>query len=119
GSTAPPTYPIPPAVRWHATPPPPSHPLSLHDALPIYFPLNGDTNDYSPEGNQAGNLLTGATFVSKGGGGVGQVLQTTKTGGQDRSEEHTSELQSREELVCRLPLEKQTGARHQALRDVC
>src|SRR5436309_2912589 len=28
-----------------------------------------------------------------------------------RSEEHTSELQSRENLVCRLPLEKKTSAR--------
>src|SRR5438067_7180171 len=28
---------------------------------------------------------------------------------RDRSEEHTSELQSRFDLVCRLPLEKQNG----------
>src|SRR5690606_15453187 len=32
-----------------------------------------------------------------------------------RSEEHTSELQSRENLVCRLLLEKKKQARHQAL----
>src|SRR3712207_8046132 len=32
--------------------------------------------------------------------------QRTATGHQDRSEEHTSELQSRQYLVCRLLLEK-------------
>src|SRR5438477_9800502 len=32
-------------------------------------------------------------------------------GGQDRSEEHTSELQSHVNLVCRLLLEKKNGAR--------
>src|SRR5690606_8484593 len=32
--------------------------------------------------------------------------QPSATGGWPRSEEHTSELQSRENLVCRLPLEK-------------
>src|SRR3712207_8473589 len=32
--------------------------------------------------------------------------ERTRTGRQDRSEEHTSELQSRQYLVCRLLLEK-------------
>src|SRR5690349_22566429 len=32
--------------------------------------------------------------------------------GDDRSEEHTSELQSRRDLVCRLLLEKKKGKRH-------
>src|SRR5690606_22160631 len=36
----------------------------------------------------------------------GQELFTTETPRIDRSEEHTSELQSRENLVCRLQLEK-------------
>src|SRR2546429_5967683 len=35
---------------------------------------------------------------------------------QDRSEEHTSELQSRLHLVCRLLLEKTPSSLHQALR---
>src|SRR5690606_15561287 len=34
-----------------------------------------------------------------------------RTGSQDRSEEHTSELQSRENLVCRLLLEKKNNTR--------
>src|SRR3712207_8778084 len=37
---------------------------------------------------------------------VGQKLQQEYTGGAQRSEEHTSELQSRQYLVCRLLLEK-------------
>src|SRR5690606_40745992 len=38
--------------------------------------------------------------------GRGSVTQSTALLGQGRSEEHTSELQSRENLVCRLLLEK-------------
>src|SRR5690606_40097594 len=39
---------------------------------------------------------------------AGTVAMVSRTGytGEDRSEEHTSELQSRENLVCRLLLEK-------------
>src|SRR5215469_5289980 len=55
--------------------------LSLHDALPIPF-------------NRTGTTVT----VS----GVGTFRQATAA----RSEEHTSELQSRRDLVCRLLLEK-------------
>src|SRR2546429_1439208 len=36
--------------------------------------------------------------------------------GIERSEEHTSELQSRLHLVCRLLLEKKKGRRHAVLR---
>src|SRR6266496_6867500 len=52
--------------------------LSLHDALPI-FPGRDDPH-------------------------VGRQLRERV--GQERSEEHTSELQSRRDLVCRLLLEK-------------
>src|SRR5438445_8378460 len=66
--------------------------LSLHDALPI-------------------SQVADSAVVSSGGqigldwtlSGVGDV-----TG--DRSEEHTSELQSRQYLVCRLLLEKKKNA---------
>src|SRR5216683_7438471 len=53
--------------------------LSLHDALPIC--LHRDP----------------------GGSGPPQLRQRS---GEDRSEEHTSELQSRSDIVCRLLLEK-------------
>src|SRR5690606_42088809 len=60
--------------------------LSLHDALPIL--------------DQVGlsSTLTGLPSLSNIG------LATVPA--HDRSEEHTSELQSRENLVCRLLLEK-------------
>src|SRR5207247_9854372 len=61
--------------------------LSLHDALPIWSAMNGWNNPMA--------LLPPPT-------------QATTTSGSHaiRSEEHTSELQSRVDLVCRLLLEK-------------
>src|SRR3712207_7847833 len=76
--------------------------LSLHDALPICCQaLAGDiTNPPAP-----GDMLTSPSA----GGDMG----TPPSDGGDinsppsaRSEEHTSELQSRQYLVCRLLLEK-------------
>src|SRR5258707_4431915 len=59
--------------------------LSLHDALPIYSPCRGrGRREDLPGGRSARH-------------GVLHI---------DRSEEHTSELQSRQYLVCRLLLEK-------------
>src|SRR5690606_40586085 len=46
-----------------------------------------------------------ATWLPLGGGGTGVHTLTGNSGGMVRSEEHTSELQSRENLVCRLLLE--------------
>src|SRR5688572_31194672 len=37
---------------------------------------------------------------------IDKVVERTREGGQTRSEEHTSELQSQSNLVCRLLLEK-------------
>src|SRR5436309_12695773 len=72
--------------------------LSLHDALPI---LCGELR-----------LLLGFDVARETRGGQGG-LRGQARGTQDprqpqtpRSEEHTSELQSRENLVCRLLLEK-------------
>src|SRR5690606_39579997 len=44
-------------------------------------------------------------------GSPSQREHRTKTEARDRSEEHTSELQSRENLVCRLLLEKKNKKR--------
>src|SRR5690349_24993907 len=55
--------------------------LSLHDALPILYPAVD---------------LAGSPFAG----------QFPPTRAPSRSEEHTSELQSRRDLVCRLLLEK-------------
>src|SRR5690606_41329293 len=69
--------------------------LSLHDALPILSPACG-------LGLPAPEIRQAAAEPSAGGGplvGDRRLLPP-------RSEEHTSELQSRENLVCRLLLEK-------------
>src|SRR5699024_11467868 len=85
------------------TPPSALHSPSLHDALPIsvdlsshcLIPIYWDTSDerilsVSPTGN-----ITGKE--------IGKAIMTATM----RSEEHTSELQSRFDLVCRLLLQKQ------------
>src|SRR5690349_22844715 len=65
--------------------------LSLHDALPISCPLT--------------RIVTGTVVspeVARATGGTASNGTATLA----RSEEHTSELQSRRDLVCRLLLEK-------------
>src|SRR5205085_5815056 len=71
--------------------------LSLHDALPISLTLD--------------DLQQGAMFLTEKQGGSDVGLTTTiakpRSGFRGgRSEEHTSELQSQSNLVCRLLLEK-------------
>src|SRR5947209_14685393 len=67
--------------------------LSLHDALPIYVGRGADRDP----GQLGGEDRLRSPFVV----GIGVGVQEA-----DRSEEHTSELQSRQYLVCRLLLEK-------------
>src|SRR5690349_23446874 len=50
--------------------------------------------------------------VDRETGRAQRVHHDRSTGDQGRSEEHTSELQSRRDLVCRLLLEKKKDARH-------
>src|SRR3712207_7028909 len=77
--------------------------LSLHDALPIFAAV-------PPELAEQGPLMWGTPkqLASKlrvfGEAGLRHVV-LAPVGGL-RSEEHTSELQSRQYLVCRLLLEK-------------
>src|SRR2546430_17014237 len=71
--------------------------LSLHDALPIFFAL----------GRLRNKRQELATSVKSGH--VGQAcrkLTVLLRQNRARSEEHTSELQSQSNLVCRLLLEK-------------
>src|SRR5207302_9420527 len=72
------------------------YPLSLHDALPISIECI------------AGGILARLGKVSRDQPALvgGQMEPLPGTGRDSRSEEHTSELQSRENLVCRLLLEK-------------
>src|SRR5690606_41008956 len=88
-------------------------PLSLHDALPISESPSASilsTRDASsairsaPRGSRQGSGRRPATADHQNGT-VANATPTT-TAVTTRSEEHTSELQSRENLVCRLLLEK-------------
>src|SRR5207249_12312814 len=89
-----------------APPPPPLSTLSLHDALPIslamtsllLYPVPGSLSPSRAGGVSSDgvrtihleSLMAHVVFLRAG----------------NRSEEHTSELQSRFDLVCRLLLEK-------------
>src|SRR2546430_7039643 len=68
--------------------------LSLHDALPI--------SDAWPEARERADSLFAAGDVQA----AQAVLAAAAANSESRSEEHTSELQSQSNLVCRLLLEK-------------
>src|SRR3712207_9196194 len=61
--------------------------------------INGATTGALVQGNLIGTQGDGITAYGNGAEGV---LIVTATGNTVRSEEHTSELQSRQYLVCRL-----------------
>src|SRR5256885_7912298 len=73
--------------------------LSLHDALPIFRPVNPLSTPQSEP-----PLRNGAPAAA-----------AARSASALRSEEHTSELQSPCNLVCRLLLEKKTKQRHTPL----
>src|SRR5258708_39912952 len=73
--------------------------LSLHDALPISRPVVADEKRRAPA------ILQGADFDA-GFGRLRGELPRVSDEVHHRSEEHTSELQSPDHLVCRLLLEK-------------
>src|SRR5690606_42023145 len=72
------------------------YPLSLHDALPIYHPAGGAGRRRR---GRLGPALRCPAVLRR-------PARRVHGGAAGRSEEHTSELQSRENLVCRLLLEK-------------
>src|SRR3712207_7604473 len=71
--------------------------LSLHDALPIFV--------WGLETGRIEGALTSRLSRTRLWDGE-PFLATTRDEVLERSEEHTSELQSRQYLVCRLLLEK-------------
>src|SRR5690606_42070825 len=93
--------------------------LSLHDALPIFRTGAGAVDDCgvvlvddhllgAAKHADRDVLEFGAEFLTDhiAGGKNGNILQHRLAAiAEARSEEHTSELQSRENLVCRLLLE--------------
>src|SRR2546422_6926186 len=72
--------------------------LSLHDALPISW--------FGKSERPVATIASGRAFFASSGMISGVGLASAKMTGFLRSEEHTSELQSRLHLVCRLLLEK-------------
>src|SRR3712207_8414411 len=78
--------------------------LSLHDALPICVDIMFDVVAAAMPHIQSGTLKALATTGAR----RAPQLPDVPTIGEAfmRSEEHTSELQSRQYLVCRLLLEK-------------
>src|SRR3712207_8382582 len=81
--------------------------LSLHDALPIsnvsvYVHGNSAAADRTVAPIQQGGTPPASPFVQYGNIKISNVNSSAPL----RSEEHTSELQSRQYLVCRLLLEK-------------
>src|SRR5690606_40243798 len=94
-------------------------PLSLHDALPICrsalegkidpqvvpLPLRLDGQAVDRHGPEVGRRQRHIDRLKIGAQRIANVSRRS-TVPRERSEEHTSELQSRENLVCRLLLEK-------------
>src|SRR5690349_22701059 len=90
------------------TPPPDIYTLSLHDALPIWAPAPPT----KPRSSHPARCTVRARRCDDvmGRSGEGRCNLPEHPGRhkprRGRSEEHTSELQSRRDLVCRLLLEK-------------
>src|SRR2546422_2481073 len=77
------------------------YPLSLHDALPICTPPRRGGSDTRERRSRAPR---GSSAARRG---------SRSSTGPTRSEEHTSELQSRLHLVCRLLLEKKKKKKYE------
>src|SRR5690349_23644952 len=77
--------------------------LSLHDALPIWISSHG-VQPHRGENTSEGFSLFSVRNSSVSRARLSRTKALTIAGA--RSEEHTSELQSRRDLVCRLLLEK-------------
>src|SRR5690606_40686964 len=89
--------------------------LSLHDALPISIGSDQYGRPLYGSLNQQASALVATPGTNRRFADFDAVHLLESTGfstywgatlGVERSEEHTSELQSRENLVCRLLLEK-------------
>src|SRR2546430_17222282 len=83
--------------------------LSLHDALPIYLPANLTGIEVIRGQSSPGRRNHREAAVCEHKSKAAFVMRRREIGASSigwRSEEHTSELQSQSNLVCRLLLEK-------------
>src|SRR5207244_8771289 len=111
------TYSILTQLFFHNPSPTPTSPLSLHDALPISSTSRHGSSVASDAFTSSSRPPT--TDVSHGDHGAEYPPSTTTAepvvhldASLARSEEHTSELQSPDHLVCRLLLEKKKKKLH-------
>src|SRR3712207_7570832 len=83
--------------------------LSLHDALPIFR-----VDVHHGVGLYSGRRVTSMPRISRRVGAIAEsatlAVDAKAKSLKARSEEHTSELQSRQYLVCRLLLEKKKNS---------
>src|SRR3712207_7052223 len=79
--------------------------LSLHDALPISRKSSTSTSAPATSSGTSRSRATSACRTTA----ARSPSATSASTSSGRSEEHTSELQSRQYLVCRLLLEKKTN----------
>src|SRR5205085_8102667 len=97
-----------PGISMHATAPTEMHTLSLHDALPISWNRLFDETmaslKFQVDGEELG--LEGTLHLLSD-----RDEKRREAAFHARSEEHTSELQSQSNLVCRLLLEKKKTPR--------
>src|SRR5688572_31480854 len=88
------------------------YPLSLHDALPIFMnrleiQLQGVQESMRQNRDEKVMLENALTTAESTAATFSSIAQRVRgSGTAPRSEEHTSELQSQSNLVCRLLLEK-------------
>src|SRR5207302_9404788 len=111
-------YPFTYYLFSHTTPPTSDlSPLSLHDALPIYCRASRAPAARGRPRSRSRRLLGAVEvrvlLVERQLGPRAADEQDAYFDCAKRSEEHTSELQSRENLVCRLLLEKKKKKKEQ------
>src|SRR5436309_6308242 len=94
---------------FNATPTTEIYTLSLHDALPIFPPQVLLVVVPNASVKAPVELLYASRYAAESD--VELILLLKVFQSTERSEEHTSELQSRENLVCRLLLEKKKKER--------
>src|SRR2546430_10116495 len=88
--------------------------LSLHDALPISRDAEGSASRTAADRMARGARAARTTPPTRDATAARRA--PPRVGSRKRSEEHTSELQSQSNIVCRLLLEKKKRA---CRRDAC